>query len=98
MYELRTRALNTVAGVLGLVIGGYSGRAADVTWALNGSGNWSVATNWSPSLVPGPADNVFITPTNNHTVTLDVSPTVASLTLASGILSSLGSFNSVTVN
>jgi hypothetical protein len=32
----------------------------DITWANFGSGDWEVATNWTPAFVPGVNDNVFI--------------------------------------
>jgi hypothetical protein len=44
-------------------------------------GNWSTASNWSPSGAPTAADSVFITGTS---VNLSASATVASLTLSGG--------------
>jgi len=51
------------------------------TWTNLNGGNWSGATNWSPNIVPGAGDNVFIIDSGTYTVTLDVSATVNSLTL-----------------
>src|ERR1700722_1121912 len=56
------------------------------------NGDWSVAATWSPELVPGSGDEVFIT---NYNVTLDISTSVAGLTLSAG---SLGGSGSLTVN
>ena len=53
-----------------------------ITWTNTSGGNWSTASNWSsnPSL-PGPSDDVAITLPGSYTVNLNVSPTIASLTL-----------------
>ena len=51
----------------------------DITWSSLASGDWEVATNWSPSFVPGPNDNVFIT--NNVRVTVNNDTECASLML-----------------
>jgi hypothetical protein len=53
---------------------------------IAGDGNWSVASNWSPANVPGPGDDVYITPDDgvNRTITYDYtgSPiTLSSLTV-----------------
>ena len=61
--------------------------AAPVVWTNTSGGNWNVAANWSPPQVPGTGDNAIITNNGTYTVTLDTSPTLASLTLggASGV-------------
>ncbi|NOS70645.1 MAG: hypothetical protein HOP33_12035 [Verrucomicrobia bacterium] len=55
--------------------------AAVITWTNTSGGLWSVATNWSPNTLPTAADDVVLTAVGDYTVTLDVHPTVASLTL-----------------
>ncbi len=60
--------------------------AADSTW-LGGTGNWSVAGNWSPVGVPNSAlTNVFIDGGNaiNSIVTLNVGATIGNLTIGAG--------------
>jgi hypothetical protein len=53
-------------------------------WTNHASGNWSNPTNWSPNEVPGSSDTAIITNSGAYTVTLDTSPTVASLKLGGG--------------
>ncbi len=56
-------------------------RAATISWANPASGNWSVAANWSPALVPGPGDDAMITVAGTYTVTMTAFESVLSLTL-----------------
>ncbi len=51
------------------------------TWTNFSSGDWNVAANWSPNLVPGSNDTVVIP--NNGTVTLNTSADCADVTLGS---------------
>ncbi|NUQ48097.1 MAG: thrombospondin type 3 repeat-containing protein, partial [Phycisphaerae bacterium] len=53
----------------------------DVYWINPSGGNWSTPGNWSGGAVPGAADNVFISLDGTYTVTMDVNPGIASLTL-----------------
>jgi hypothetical protein len=62
--------------------------ATVITWSNPNGGYWSVATNWSPNLVPGSTDIASIIPTNNIQVTLDANVIVAGLNLNVGTLSS----------
>jgi hypothetical protein len=58
------------------------------TWTSPTGGDWNTATNWTPALVPGTNDNVFIT--SAVTVTASNSIECASLTLgAPGIAPTL---------
>ncbi len=71
------------------------------TWANAAGGNWNVAGNWSPSGVPLSGDDAVITLAGTYTVTLDTSPTVASLTLggASGVQTlSLAAVQTITLS
>jgi hypothetical protein len=54
---------------------------AGVAWINAAGGNWSVAANWSPARVPVKGDSVFITLGGTYIVTLDVSDTVAFLSV-----------------
>src|SRR5262245_31371546 len=42
-----------------------------ISWAINASGSWNVASNWSPQQVPGAGDDVTINVAAAITVTLD---------------------------
>jgi large repetitive protein len=53
---------------------------ATKTW--NGTGaNWNSAASWTPSGVPGSADDVFLSPAAAAILTLNASPTVRSITI-----------------
>jgi hypothetical protein len=89
-HRLNGRALPVIV-CLGLLIGyGFPAYAAQVdeTWD-GGSGGWA-AGSWSPSLSPGYPNNgvngntynIFIN--SGGAVSLDVSPTIDNLTIASG--------------
>src|ERR1017187_2940304 len=59
----------------------FSVHAATINWTNAASGGWNTATNWNPNSVPSTNDTAIITNVGNYSVTLDVSPTVASLNL-----------------
>ena len=52
-----------------LGVGGVA-HASAITWTNANGGNWNVAANWSPNLVPGAGDDVTIS--GNVTLTEDV--------------------------
>ena len=56
--------------------------AATIHWAGAVSGNWSVATNWSPAQVPAATDDVIIDPNGTYTVTLNGTSVIAPSTLS----------------
>ena len=60
----------------------------DISWTNNTSGDWNVASNWSPDFVPGTNDNVFIA--SSDTVTLNGNAFCGSLTLSAGTLTGSG--------
>ena len=72
----------------------------EVDWINASGGTWNTASNWSTGSVPGASSDVFIVFSGSYTVTLDVSPTIASLTLgasgASAILSPNGQTLTIT--
>ena len=59
----------------------FSARATVLVWTNLTGGNWSAATNWSPNLVPSTNDDAFVTNGGTYDVSLDVSPTINSLTV-----------------
>jgi hypothetical protein len=58
-----------------------SSQAAAISWTNLNGGNWSDATSWSPNSVPSTNDDAFITNRGIYDVSLDISPTVNSLTM-----------------
>ena len=71
----------TFAGIAGGVIFNLVSHAATITWTNTAGGNWSSATNWTPNSVPGANDLAIITNNGVYSVVLDISPSVAGLTL-----------------
>lgn len=61
-----------------------------IIWVNTSGGNWSNPANWSPPLVPGPRDNVWIARGSGYTVTLDTDATAGSLALIAGGVSLSG--------
>jgi adhesin/invasin len=62
---------------------------ADAIWVGTTSTNWSTASNWSPAVVPGGANNVFVPSGTPNAPALTASVNVNHLTLASGASLSL---------
>ncbi len=97
----RSRWLAVLLGLcLGVCAFGFSVAAAPITWTNTAGGAWSVGLNWSSHALPGPGDDVLITSAGTYTVTMDVSPTISSLTLggASGVQTLTNSGKTLTVN
>ncbi|HEV2391110.1 MAG TPA: hypothetical protein VG146_01970, partial [Verrucomicrobiae bacterium] len=81
------RVLALLATILALAAAPLSA-ATTYTWVNTAGGNWSVAANWSPAAVPGPADTANITTPGTYTVTNSTDNlSVANLTVggASGV-------------
>src|SRR5262245_43764251 len=74
--------------------------ATDIYWTNTAGGNWNVAANWSPNIVPGSSDNAFIVSNSTYTVTLNANATVQNLTLggSSGTQTLSNGVNNLTVN
>ncbi len=53
--------------------------AGDIHWINTSSGSFENAANWSPAVVPGPADNAYIDAVGTYTVTMNASHTVNSI-------------------
>ncbi|MGA3065611.1 MAG: PEP-CTERM sorting domain-containing protein [Tepidisphaeraceae bacterium] len=80
----RKIAFATFAATAFLAGLGQSRADTPVSWSsTSGSGNWSDAADWSPAVSPNGAYSVTL-PDGSETVTLDVSPTIDSLTLGDG--------------
>jgi hypothetical protein len=76
---------------------GISGIAQTTrTWTGSTSTDWQTASNWSPSGIPASTDPVVINSATNQPV-LGGSISIASLTVNSGAVLNLGSYN-LTVN
>jgi len=73
--------------------------AVAVDWDGLAAGNWGTATNWSGNVLPGAADDVLIDggDAQNTTVTLNVNPSINSLTVDTGDALSFNNGTSLTV-
>jgi hypothetical protein len=82
LYARRSLVRTAVLGLCILASAFISpARAATIAWTNTSGGSWSVAANWSPNSVPVASSDVFVTNNGTYTVTMDVSPTISSLTL-----------------
>jgi hypothetical protein len=55
-----------------------------VRWINPNGGNWDVAANWSGGVLPGPTDDVVITPGAAATVTIQSGDTISAHSLTTG--------------
>src|ERR1017187_9572401 len=96
---MKTLSFAFVAALV-LALGSNTVRSATIVWTITAGGNWNATNNWSPNQVPLAADNAVITNNGTYTVTLNVSASVASLTLggASGTQSFVLNANTLTLN
>jgi hypothetical protein len=68
--------------VVGMLIpSALSSQAGTIIWTNNNGGNWSGAGNWFPNSVPSTNDDVLITNRGIYDVSLNISPTINTLTL-----------------
>jgi len=78
--------LVTLALILSFIFFSISvASAATKTWiTTTGAADWFVGTNWSPSGVPGPTDDVVITNANTYSVLLTGSVAIADFYIGGG--------------
>ena len=69
---------------------------ASISWSSGNSGAWTVASNWSPAMVPGVGDDAFIGAFGSYVVTIPTE-TVNSITL-NDPAATLSSGSSLTIN
>ena len=74
------------------------GFVAASTWTGANSTNWNDANNWSPTGVPASGAIVTITTGGSNNLAIEVSPTVASLTISSGNTVTLNGGNTLTIS
>ena len=67
--------------MLALFALGSIAHAATITWASTNSGDWNIATNWSPAQVPASGDDVIITNSGTYTITNNSSAMLDTLEL-----------------
>src|ERR1022692_3075377 len=98
-FTMKTLSFAFVAALV-LAFGSNTVRSATIVWTNAAGGNWNATNNWSPNQVPLAADNAVITNNGTYTVTLNVSASVASLTLGgtSGTQSFALNANTLTLN
>src|ERR1017187_6100384 len=96
---MKTLSFAFVAALV-LALGSNTVRSATIIWTNTAGGNWNATNNWSPNQVPLAADDAVITTNGTYTVTLNVSASVATLTLggASGTQSFVLNANTLTLN
>jgi hypothetical protein len=71
--------------------------AAAAIWTNATGGLWSIASNWSTGLLPGPLDTVIVNLAGSYTVNLDNNATVAALMLGAGTASQTLTLNGKTL-
>ena len=75
------KTLATIVGVLAILLLASLGRCTTFVWTNTVGGVWGSSSNWNPNGIPGSSDNAIITNAGTYTVTLNISPSVGSLTL-----------------
>jgi hypothetical protein len=81
--SLKSLALG--CAVFAVAFGTSGVEAAGIYWNNPAGGLWSDPLNWTPSAVPGPADDVSITLKGQYSVTIDATPvTIHSLAIGGG--------------
>jgi hypothetical protein len=76
----------------------FSGKADTITWTNLAGGDWSVAANWSPNLVPGAADTAVLSSAATNGAALDMTVTLQNLVLNGGNLYTTGySYDTLTI-
>jgi hypothetical protein len=69
---------------LGLLTSGAVAFAGSATWSITGSGDWNVASNWSPATIPnGAADTATINGSFVHSISLSSSTQVNGIVFGS---------------
>jgi hypothetical protein len=87
---------NSLATALLLIVANTLGAQ---TWVAPGaSGNWNVASNWSPAVVPGAGSTVIFNGTSNANCVINVNVTVANIQITAGYTGTISNsaFNIVT--
>jgi hypothetical protein len=56
--------------LLAMALAATSANAANIDWTNTVGGDWFLAQNWSPNLVPGPTDNANITQPGTYNVSI----------------------------
>ena len=82
---MKTRSLTTTALIGLLSIGAANAALTDTTWNSGSNSTWNTAGNWSPATVPNSGTvRAVISTAAGTTVSLDTSPTLGGLSIASG--------------
>src|SRR6188768_2408926 len=75
-------------------------RAAEIYWTNISGGNWNVAANWNPNIVPGAGDTALIVSNGTYNVTVGANIAVGSINIgaASGVQTINAASKIITVN
>ena len=71
---------------------------AGPVWTGAVSTNWNDAGNWNPAVVPSSTDAVTITKSGSNNLSIEISPTVASLSISAGNTVTLQNGQTLTLN
>jgi len=69
--ENKLKSLTTVILLVIFLLCSRSTQAADKTWIGPNNGWWTTSNNWSPSGLPAPGDNVYLTTSNAANTTVN---------------------------
>jgi|KBSSwiStaDraftv2_1062776.scaffolds.fasta_scaffold65822_3 hypothetical protein len=78
------RVLRAGELIFWLVVFPLTARADTINWTNTLGGNWNIAQNWSPNVMPTSNAIAVITNDGSYTVNINVSPTLSSLVLGGG--------------
>ena len=91
-------SMSFIIGMMLLVCGVGSVKGTAKKWNGGNSGNWNTDNHWSPNGVPGAADDVTID--ISASISVDINPTINSLTINNPTVSlkSSGGTRTITIN
>jgi hypothetical protein len=72
--------------------------ASTITWKAAANGNWSVGSNWSGGVAPGPGDFVIFSASSTKNVAIDANVDVAGISITSAYTGTITQNSGISMN